>query len=198
MVAATFLPWVMQQGVLVEESASHPFRGGTTERSYSGWELERRCGYSGSFGSCSLPSGSFEGRREMFTGVWTLIIGASFVLVAGCMTLALIRAWRVALRCFLVVSWLVASFAAVVAAAVWWTAADLPSRTFVSPTGPGGPEEGVYRQLAEPVRYGIIVVAVAAGIGLVGTGIATFSGRRKATPASDVSPPTAIAAVEQV
>jgi hypothetical protein len=183
LVAATFAPWVTQKGVLVEESASHPFRGGKAERSYSGWELEQRCGQPDGFGSCSMPV--VEGRRPMFTGVWTLILGASFVLVAGAMTVAMIRGWRVALRCLLGVSWLVSIIATGIAVAIASIAGDLPS--------PG--DAGLEVVSRPPTRYGVTVVLVAAGTGLVGTGIATFSRRRKAAPASDASSPTATAFV---
>jgi hypothetical protein len=184
LVGATYLPWVTQQGVTIEESASHPFGGGKALRSYSGWELEQRCGQSDGFGSCSMPV--VEGRRPMFTGVWTLILGASFVLVAGAMTVAMIRGWRVAWRCFLGVSWVVAIIATGIAMLIWLIAEDLSSQTF----GLRGP--GV---IPDPVRYGIMLVGLGAATGLVGTGIATFSGRRKAAPASDASSPTAIAAL---
>jgi hypothetical protein len=187
LVAASFLPWITQQGVDIEQSASHPFGGGRALRSYSGWELERRCGFGDSFGTCSLPAGSYEGRLEFFTGAWTLVIGASFLLVAGAMTVAVIRGWRVAWRAFLGISWLVALIATGIAYLIWSTAAeDLPSRTSVN----GG--LGAY---FDPVRYGIVVVAVGAATGLVGTAIATFSRRRKAVPASNASSPTAIAVV---
>jgi hypothetical protein len=183
-VAATFLPWVAQQGVSIEESVSHPFQGGTAERSFSGWELEQRCGQPDGFGSCSLPAGSFEGRRSIFTGAWTLVVGVSFVVVAGAMSLAIIRGWRIALRCLLVVSWLVSITAVVVGMSIWWVAADLPSSTSVPPSQPG-PGGAVLRQLPEPVRYGIITVAAGAALGVVGTGIATFFGSRKAPRTSD-------------
>jgi hypothetical protein len=63
----------------------------------------------------------------------------------------------------------VALFASGFAWWLWTTASKLPSSTFVQ-------GKGVYRQLADPVRYGIFVVAVAVVVAILGTGIATFFG----------------------
>jgi hypothetical protein len=182
MLVATFLPWISQPTVAVEESAAHPFRGGTAQRSFSGWELKQRCGQPGDLGSCSLPSGAYEGRESIPTGQWTLVIGAGFVLLAGGLTIAMMRGSRVGWRLLLAISWVAAIFVGFFVMFLWSQAANLISST----VAPG--DQPYTRQLPDPVQYGIVLVAIAAGLGLLGTVIATLFGRKKAT-SPDEPPP---------
>jgi hypothetical protein len=172
LVVGTFLPWVAQPGVNIEESVAHPFNGGSQVHSYSGWQLEQRCGQPMDFARCSVPDKSFEGRTNVMTGGWSLLAGTIVCILAVALTLALVTRRTVVSSWLLAFAWLVSIVTVAVVAIPLSTVADhLPPAVEVA--GNGAPTPG-----PDPVRGGLVLVVGASALALVGVAVATFGRRR--------------------
>jgi hypothetical protein len=183
-IVATFLPWVSVRRSALEA----PLRGPDRVREYSGWQLAQRCHpdprlVSERYFSSFLPAVCLveveEDTQPIFTGAWTLAIGAGLVVVAGLVAIATRTSSTWVRRTLLGFSVLAAVFAVLFAIVLWAFATALyewpKTHAPVAKVGFG------------QVRVGVALVAGGSAVALSGAIVACWPRRQPREPAAVIS-----------